>query len=810
MNLGLGRPNYSVDTYDTPGFIKYLKEDGKAKTLVRTKGSAKYSKKAGERTLSELKNYWMYYSKEGTVFAALNSTAFNTILVGSSIQSVDEDAKQLIEDICFNVDLEGALLEATLHSLVFGDAYIEKRRVGGGDIVKLHPVDPQTMIINYNEFGDVESYQQEIGGRLIEPVIKPEDIIHIRFLPIPGSPYGVSMIEPNVDIINRKLSIEEAIYNAMIRHGTGKWVIYVGNEKDGQTPPDDVMDKIAEKFENINEINEVVLPWFIKLEAVDEKGIEGVDTYYDYFQTQLVVGLMCPEEALGLGRGILHPDTEIFTKSKGFVPIEYVEEGDEILTYNSKSNTLEYQPNRKTWEFDLDEELFNIKAQTFNLLCTQDHRVCYRGQHKEEFDICQAQELPTRFEMIVGGMNWNGIDVPIEKIPSIPIYYGNRFVKHKLRKWEPEQEIRMDDWLDFLGWFISEGYTSINKDGYTVGIRQFNKDNLAKIWECVNKLPFKANLSEDRVTIHNKQLALYLEPLGKSHEKYIPSHIKELSPRQLSILYESLMLGDGCENNYFTSSKQLADDLQEIILKMGYGSTIYIRDRIGDDVTIHGETNGKVNYLQYTITKNEKNLTPEICIKDTKGHKDMHELIPYKGKAYCVTVDNGLILTRLDGKCVITGNSTEGTARVKAIMYERMIKAYQQRISQIIRTELFNEILIKYGFVNKESEVKVKGDKSPVKVELIFNSVTEEDEALRAKWLGNLLRGFPDGNMPFTRNEIRAFFNLPQREDMEDVPVSGEDEEDKKPEESKEEKPKEEKPKSKPKEESVEEEEEEE
>ena len=56
MNLGFGSTDYSVDT---PGFIKYLKEDGKAKTLVRTGGSTKITKKEGERSLDELRQYWM-------------------------------------------------------------------------------------------------------------------------------------------------------------------------------------------------------------------------------------------------------------------------------------------------------------------------------------------------------------------------------------------------------------------------------------------------------------------------------------------------------------------------------------------------------------------------------------------------------------------------------------------------------------------------------------------------------------------------------------------------------------------------------
>jgi len=286
------------------GKIKYLRDDGRPQTLIRTGGSTGGSAFGDtDRTTQKLEEFWKYYRGEGTVFASLNSTAYNTVMVGYNITSKNPEAKNLISDSCDMLNLEESLWEATRDSLVFGDSFIEKRRNRKGDVVKLKPVDPRTIVINYNQYGDIESYKQVIGGKTVNPKIPKEDIIHFRFLPIPGSPYGVSLIEPNVEVIKRKVSVEEALFNAMKRHGTGKWVLYVGNEKDGQIPPDSVMDSIAEKLEDINDLNEVVLPWFMHLETIDEKGIEGVEEYYDYFQTQLVVGLMCPEEALGQGKG---------------------------------------------------------------------------------------------------------------------------------------------------------------------------------------------------------------------------------------------------------------------------------------------------------------------------------------------------------------------------------------------------------------------------------------------------------------------------------------------------------------------------
>jgi hypothetical protein len=284
--------------------IKYFQAGGRPNTFVYVGTTVKkgLSDKEG-RSLSDLKKYWKYYRGDNTVFASVNATVYNTVMVGYNIQSDNKQAEILIKALCDNIGLDISLLEAAQHTLIFGDAFLEKRRIRKGDVVRLFPVNPQTMIINYDQFGAVQSYQQEIDGRKIGVEVRPEDIIHIRFFPIPGSPYGVSILEPNLDIIDMKQGTNEALYNAIRRHGTRKLVVTVGDEKDGQLPPSVVMDDIKSKLEDINEINEFIVPWMIKFSTIDEKGIQGIEEYYNYFLTQLITGLMCPEEALGLGKG---------------------------------------------------------------------------------------------------------------------------------------------------------------------------------------------------------------------------------------------------------------------------------------------------------------------------------------------------------------------------------------------------------------------------------------------------------------------------------------------------------------------------
>ena len=95
--------------------------------------------------------------------------------------------------------------------------------------------------------------------------------------------------------------------------------------------------------------------------------------------------------------------------------------------------------------------------------------------------------------------------------------------------------------------------------------------------------------------------------------------------------------------------------------------------------------------------------------------------------------------------------STEASAKIREILHERMIRSFQHKIENQIRLELFNPNLINNGF--KENEVTIK-----------FKGVTSADEEGIAKWLGNLLRGFPEGKKPITINEIRSMFSLEPKE----------------------------------------------
>jgi site-specific DNA-methyltransferase (adenine-specific) len=93
---------------------------------------------------------------------------------------------------------------------------------------------------------------------------------------------------------------------------------------------------------------------------------------------------------------------------------------------------------------------------------------------------------------------------------------------------------------------------------------------------------------------------------------------------------------------YFTSSKGLADDVQEISLKLGYKAEIRKSLRRG-------------NY-QYRIDIKIPNRKKNYCFPYLVTSKHTNT-VNYEGKVWCLNIKNHLFITRRDGCIAVQGNS---------------------------------------------------------------------------------------------------------------------------------------------------------
>lgn len=342
--------------------------------------------------------------------------------------------------------------------------------------------------------------------------------------------------------------------------------------------------------------------------------------------------------------GCYDEKTEVLTKG-GWKSFKDLTKEDEVLTLNPQTREIEYQTPVRIFEYDYDGEMIKITSNSLDLLVTPNHNMfierateCSSKKYKQMF--CRADELDPNRDRIPKTGEWHCAEVKEFVLPGISAN-GKRTPSQVL------QRIKMDNWLKFLGIYLAGGSVDngkIAKQRYRVFISQTDKRKRKEIREMLNELPFNYSENEEGFVIYNKQLWTYLRSLGDKHHKFIPKEFKQLPPEQLNILLNWMVMGDGnkCDQKgrrtrrfYWTTSERLADDIQELLLKVGSNGQKSI-DKKKTDRCLISEHVSKNCYLRY---------------------KSFIDRVRYRGKVYCCEVPNHVMYVRRNGKAVFCGNS---------------------------------------------------------------------------------------------------------------------------------------------------------
>lgn len=362
--------------------------------------------------------------------------------------------------------------------------------------------------------------------------------------------------------------------------------------------------------------------------------------------------------------GCYDDKTEVLTDN-GFKQFKDLEEDDLIATLND--NKIEYNKPLNYFMYEYNGEMYRYNSSKIDLMVTPNHNMYVqslydRQNKKNNFRFIKAENIEYKQIVFKRDGEWEGEDKDFFELPSV-----YQKVNENSEVIIDNKKIRMDDWLEFFGYWISEGsiYKGKCKKGgsqYFIKVSQTKVENVKIIRSCFDRLGFNYSYNGRDFTISNFQLYDYLFQFGKCNEKFIPKEIKDISKRQLKILYDALMLGDGsiCEGengskkiNYYTSSEKLRDDFQEICLKIGLCSSYSVDDRLGK----YNTQGYNYNYLSYRIninnTQNFNSSMPIIFEKHIRKEK-------YNGNVYCVEIPNHVLFIRRNGKTCWCGNSEWG------------------------------------------------------------------------------------------------------------------------------------------------------
>lgn len=334
--------------------------------------------------------------------------------------------------------------------------------------------------------------------------------------------------------------------------------------------------------------------------------------------------------------GCCYPaDTDVLT-DKGWKKFYELTPDDQVLTYNIERGVAEYQKPTRYFANFYSGKMYVQVNRRFQICVTPNHRMLVSWERDHE-RLKKPRLLEAR--QIAGK--------PMAYLLAAPYAGGERpdyfilpEVKTGPRKHHsPARAIPIDNWLRFLGRYISEGHCSENPKTGVCSVNlttYYHTDEAMAVMRAVGLSPVK---DKHHVKATSRQFYEYLKSSGKSRDKYIPLEIKGLSRQKLLILLESLLAGDGtnhCKHGwkYTTVSRQLADDVQEIAIKCGMAASV-TQDREGF-------------YRVYIST-----TRTALCNLD----KDRSRWIDYTGMVYCVEVPNSTIMVRQNGHALFCGNS---------------------------------------------------------------------------------------------------------------------------------------------------------
>ena len=557
---------------------------------------------------------------------------------------------------------------------------------------------------------------------------------HIKYGECGYTKFGVGMVRRLFPTLSYKTKLMVAQWIVAERLIVPIKIVKVGSDE-RPAGPADLADVQAQLSQTANDPNlTIVTHHAFELDFFGAAGkVLTLSNEFDLINQEILDGMMINNALLnGEGPNFTHSaDTRIMTNNGLKYCDEFDIENDLVATFNPITKELEYQQATQKFVYEWDSidgndpPLKHFKTNRIDMLVTPNHRM-----------LCSERKLTTNPGP--GGQKSNGQSEGYGEWKCVRAHS----VKNRSRfracfdNWTPTIDdegqyygLTTRDFLTVLGWYISEGYRnkwmcqdgseSISKVSFSQS-KSANEKTYNKMVKLTrdNKI-FYMTKSDNNVfyirKVDNCGLVEYLaENCGHyANSKCIPQSIKNMSKKNLRILLDALVEGDGSERcatkkkktnkkyfSYTTVSRQLRDDVIEILFKLGYSPRFNTIEFDSDNLQ-----------TQYTISWGETNIGkfPVLSSRrwdDDRGScKTKNEAVisdvDYSGKVWCVEVPNHFIVTERNGLFGIHGNSSASVG-IEAMI--QRLKTFRQKISQWLEEFIYRPEAKRQGFIDEDPE----------------------------------------------------------------------------------------------------------
>ena len=315
------------------------------------------------------------------------------------------------------------------------------------------------------------------------------------------------------------------------------------------------------------------------------------------------------------------PYGEVLTETRGWVDIKDINQYERVLSCD-KDGTIKYCVVTGKTIANWDKGLYSVKGRGIEMVFTENHRFPHFNTKETEHVVKHFKDLPNEAWIRRKGDDWVGTYV------------------------ETLHGFDAGDFMELLGWFISEGCMITRKDGSernSFQISQVKEHTRAIIESLLVRMGVRYRKDWQCFVVTNSTLAAIFRGFGNQQERCIPNVYLTLSKPLLERLHKSLMLGDGSGNTYYTTSKLLADSFCELCIKLS------ITPHVG------GKLSDGTRKEAYWVT--QQKTSRRTVIKHKRKSNTNVKFDSFEGAIYCLTVPETETFFIRQGGCIwLSGN----------------------------------------------------------------------------------------------------------------------------------------------------------
>ena len=546
----------------------------------------------------------------------------------------EDDPERLIEynlrdvELCVELDRKQEIIPFWEEVASFVGCKLEDATTPGDavDMYVLHEIHGEFALPSK---GQQESEEYE-GGAVFEPISGVKEMVSVLDL---KSLYPMCMVTINA---SPETKVDPDAYDDetyVAPNGT-----HFRKEPDGMIR--EMVDELLEERE--------------EKKSLRNENDPGSDAYETYDRQQAAVKVIM---------NCFTPDTDVLTPS-GIRNIRDLDIGDEVYSLDPETMEMETKPVVETHEYpDYRGELVDIETSKIDFSVTPNHRMLVRKNDKngiteEGWDFVEAGELDDycNYELPHGWSFDHEDSLPefvdttemLEEYTDVQYTVADGSGKVAAKYGEPNirRQIPVNDFLELLAWYISEGTVYEAKTGnYRVKIAQESPEQQSDIEKLIDSIADYWYVNERSVSFSSRPIGSLFEGLcGRGSEnKRIPEFVFRGSKKQKELFLEALMAGDGDRQTnswrYSTKSEHLRDDVLRLCTHLGLTAT-------------------------YNSDSTDSDIWRIYCTEDGKNSFRMHRDGSHRtaeNGVYCVTVeDNNTLIAGRNGKMHNVSNSLYG------------------------------------------------------------------------------------------------------------------------------------------------------